>query len=374
MENQVVPLLLGLESETLASAPEKVELLKANLQHQNHVIQSLKTRIKSQQKILKVKEAEFLQSDQYSRERYQNLEKELNQSQSICVELQAEIDRLRLEQIGRADEYDTKLQENSIRHIAETQEFENQLSNLIAQLKAAKICSQKIEESKIALEKEICHLENTVKLLNVSLAKKTHENEKMKQRLTEVVHRAKARIKGERDLLQRKSNSVISSLQEQVTVFQVENTKLNHSLATAEDQCSKLQKNNDDLSIRLQAAELRVNRITSDFEREKKVLISQSRTEFLATENEYQSKLEECRMKIKEAKRNLIGFVTQQFCSLFNVSEVIDESQFETFIHSVINRVRELLRIEVNLRGLLALGPKQSIEQAVSSLLLEREL
>jgi hypothetical protein len=150
----------------------------------------------------------------------------------------------------------------------------------------------------------------------------------------------------------------------------VENNRLNHSFETAEHRCAQLRKQNDDLSVRLQAAELRIASVTNDFEREKKFLASQTKTELMANENEFQSKLEEYRVKILEAKQNLIGFVTQHFCSVFDVQEVIDESQFESFLQSVAGRVKELIRLETNLRGLLNLGPKQSIEDAVSSLLL----
>jgi chromosome segregation ATPase len=355
-------------------AVERLHGMKETAQRQIHKIAALKSRIKTLQKSVRGKGLELAQVIQESTEKYQELEQELDRWKFVYNDLKAELEQLRSENLTQMNEYETKLEESCVRHKAETQEFENQISALIVQLKSAKLMVQKTEESKIVLEREICKLENTIKLSNAAGARRAQEGEVMKRKLAKVAHTARNRIQTERELLQRKFDQGVSVLQEKLTVLEVENKQLKHTATTTENACDRIRKQNDDLSLRLQAAEMRMASLVNDFEREKQLLISQTKTEMLAFENDYQGKLEECRAKIKEAKQNLIGFVTQQFCSLFKVNDLVDEPRFESFLHSVVNRVKELLRLDSNLRELLGLGPRQSIEDAVSTLLLHGQM
>ena len=103
---------------------------------------------------------------------------------------------------------------------------------------------------------------------------------------------------------------------------------------------------------------------------EKRLLNSQMKTQLRANENSFHQQLDEFRVKLQDAKQNPTAFVTHNFCALFDVKNTLDDSNFETFILNVRNKLSALLALESNLRELLNLGPNQSIEDSVSALLL----
>jgi chromosome segregation ATPase len=370
IESHTLPLLLELESESLAEAKEKVLEMKAALDEDLRRHSFLKERLKATQKAARAKVADLSRSLATLTSQVRELEEELTTLKSNYSQLQCEFSAFQRDSAARLEEREAKVCENQLSYSAQVQEFESQLAALVDELKAVRLAHHKTQESNILLESELARLETTNKLLNSSLAKRALAIQRLKKKAVEVSTRARQRIESERELNNRKLEKVVSRLEEWVSHLEVESAKWKQTAAQLEARNAKLRAENDDLSIRLQSTELKMARVMGDFERERKLMTSQMKTEILSSENVFQSKLEEYRVKILEAKRHLIDFVIQQFRTVFEVTGAIDDSQFEAFLRSVAGRIAELVRSEANLRQLLNLGPKQSIEDAVSSLLL----
>jgi hypothetical protein len=104
----------------------------------------------------------------------------------------------------------------------------------------------------------------------------------MNRTLAKHGHALRSRISAERAHLQRPSDQTATVLQEKLTVLAMENKQLKHTATTAESGSENIRKQNDDLSLRFQAAEMRLMDLVNDVECEKQLLTSETKPELFA--------------------------------------------------------------------------------------------
>ena len=370
LESRIVDLLVEIGADDPGQAKTVVFDMKKELDDKDSQINDVKTKLRSYQKLMKAKQTQHEEEVGKLNGQIKDMETQMTKLKEEYETLQADNSRLNSENTALTEHYEQAMQDQMIQHEAQMKESQASLERLVEEVKLAKGLRQRTEESKVQMEEQMQHLQNTIYHLNSGMDKKNQDVEKMKKKLTEVAGKAKDRIEAEREVIQRKSEKIINHIQSKVTELTTENTRLKKSNTKLEERQEVLRSENEELAMKLQACEMRVESLEKDFEREKKLLSSQMKTQLRANENQFHKQLDELRVKLQDAKRNLIAFVANNFCTLFDVKNVLDDSSFEPFIINIRTKLSSLLALEANLRELLNLGPNQSIEDSVSSLLL----
>ena len=371
LESSILNLLVEIGADDPCQARDVVSELKLQVERSQSQIDDVKTKLRSYQKLLKARQAEYEDEKQKLTATIKDTEAQLAKSNGECAELRSENTKLISENTAITERYEQALHERTLQAEEQMKESQASMAKLLEEVKLAKALRQKTEESKVEMEDQIQQMQNTIHHLNVGMDKKSEEAEKIKRKLNEVTGKARERIEAEREVIQRKSDKLVSHIQSQVTELTAQNAKLKQQNTRLEEKQETMRSENETLAMKLQASEMRIDSMEKDFEREKRLLHSQMKTQLRANENKYNQQLDELRLKLQEAKRNLIAFVANNFCALFDVKNVLDDSSFEPFIINIRTKLSSLLSLEANLRELLNLGPQQSIEDSVSSLLLE---
>ncbi|OHT07871.1 hypothetical protein TRFO_23730 [Tritrichomonas foetus] len=370
-ETQMIDFLVFMNSDNLISAREKVEKFNKKIEKLNRKIAKYKKKIIDLSKNYKNKEKEYIETIQNSQKSNDQIQNEFNKSQQLIQSLQSEVSNLQSQNEETSSIAEQKIHDVSIEFEAKLSEFEKQ--NIILSEKVSEITKlrEKSEESKIPLKTEINHHQKTIQFLTQKNDKKNHEIKELKKQKDEEIQTLHDLLESNRATFHQKEKKYKSLIKKITNEFQSEFDHLQDEIKSLELQKNALISQNDELSFKIEASELKMSTLSEDYDRQKRLFESQMKAESLSKEVSFNYKLEECRKKLNEAKINLMGFVASKFCCLFDSKESLDESNFEVFINNVSLKLNELLNMEINLRELLRIGPKQSIEDAISSLLLK---
>ena len=370
-EKEMIDFLVFINCDNLVSAKEKLEKMKKKLAKfkDNHNLQKKKNNDLANS--FASREKEYIANIKNIQKINNNLQNELDKTQKIIKSLQLEISNLKSQNEENMANAERKIHDISIEYESKLKEYENQTNLLTDKITEIINLRQKSEESKVPLKNEILLLQKSNQYLNEKNEKKNQEMRELKKIAEENLKKSHDIIESNTQAFRRKEKKYQNLIKRMSDESQSESDKYNKSISSLENKNESLSAQNDELSIKLQTVEMKLNTLTEDFERQKRLFESQMKTEALSNEVQFNSKLEECRKKLHEAKISIMGFVASQFCVLFDAKETLDESNFEIFIKNVSDKLNELLNMEWKLRELLKLGPHQSIVDSISSLILK---
>ena len=370
-EKEMIDFLVFINCDNLVSAKEKLEKMKKKLAKfkDNHNLQKKKNNDLANS--FASREKEYIANIKNIQKINNNLQNELDKTQKIIKSLQLEISNLKSQNEENLANAERKIHDISIEYESKLKEYENQTNLLTDKITEITNLRQKSEESKVPLKNEILLLQKSNQYLNEKNEKKNQEMRELKKIAEENLKKSHDIIESNTQAFRRKEKKYQNLIKRMSDESQSESDKYNKSISSLENKNESLSAQNDELSIKLQTVEMKLNTLTEDFERQKRLFESQMKTEALSNEVQFNSKLEECRKKLHEAKISIMGFVASQFCVLFDAKETLDESNFEIFIKNVSDKLNELLNMEWKLRELLKLGPHQSIVDSISSLILK---
>ncbi|OHS95111.1 hypothetical protein TRFO_38657 [Tritrichomonas foetus] len=240
-------------------------------------------------------------------------------------------------------------------------------------------CEIKEKAQKVAIleaqladrHKELKNTYRSLELLQQQTRKKDLEVQELRSTLKLTIKQSSDRLKTEREILQQRFEQVVEPLKVKNTEFQSAVNDLNDTITALEADNMKLRKQLSDASLENEKIHITIESIKTEAEREKQLIESKAKALQMSAEVDLRSRLEEWKWKLEQAKKDVMGYVGLQFCSIFDVNEKIDENNFENFLKGLRALMEKQLTQEKNLRQLLLLGPNQSIENAVSNLLLE---
>ena len=205
------------------------------------------------------------------------------------------------------------------------------------------------------------------------------QNQQRMLEIRELKAQQQALIKSNRDKLHSQQDALFEKYESTVQVLRAKNSQfktevvnLNETVSKLENTKNSLETQNRDLSHQLRRCQLQFESQNAELERERQIILSRAKAEGLNREVGLQETIQKLQYEVDAAKKDLMTLVGRQFCSLFDVSEKFTEETFDAFLKKIRSEFERLTRTERNIRQLLALGPNQSIEDALSSLLLKK--
>lgn len=221
-------------------------------------------------------------------------------------------------------------------------------------------------------EKE--QLQKTINILQISKKKRDDEITRVRGQLVTTEQAGHERIVAERQSMQNRYDTIINELKTQNTDYQNLINDLNNSITNYEFKNNELHEKICSLNLQIHQAELKHQSQTEELTRAHNIEIAQLRSDLMEKISEATLKLDSCQRQVKEARRDVMSKIALEFCSLFNTNEALDESNFEMFLHDIRDKYDELSKEVTKIRSILGIAPTQSIETAVSSLMIRQQV
>ncbi|EAY12548.1 hypothetical protein TVAG_139280 [Trichomonas vaginalis G3] len=114
----------------------------------------------------------------------------------------------------------------------------------------------------------------------------------------------------------------------------------------------------------------RVSMANDECQRQIRINDMKTRATLLSQEMHYQNVIDENKSNFNREKRKIIGFVAQQFKSFFDAHCELDDNSLKTIVNNVKDEMDKLIKTDKNLRKILMIGEYDSVEDAVSKVML----
>lgn len=355
-----IDLLRLLDCDTINEARKKIIEIQEKF---DILVNKLKKEKLKRKKISK----EAKQNENKLREQLESTKISLNeieQSQS-SLEIQKEGERAAMvNHIEKVNLENEKLKDEVSRFEALKNQFQTEITEKYKRM-------QNIENQLLNKSKDLKNAIRAVDLLQQQIRKKDLEINDLRKKFKTAMKQNSEKVKNERELMQNRFDQIVEPLKLKNNEFQNAINDLNDTISSLETDNFKLRKELNDKEIENEKLSLLADSVKNEADHEKQLIESKSKAKMSAIEVEYRSKMDEYKWKIDQSKKDVMGLVGMQFCSLINLNEKIDENNFDNFLKEIREMLEKLVQQDSHLRQLLCLGPNQSVEDAVSKLLLE---
>ena len=370
LKQQNEKLLSLLQVSTTIEAEQTINELHEEIALLNDKVNNVIDKKKMQKKERTTREAYLLEQIEKEKDENTSLQIKLNDAVDLATQLQKQNQKLKAQIEEIKEEHENTLNELTVIHEAKGKQYELTSMQSIDYLNQEKIKRRAAEEEVEELKKKIASLERENSCLTKKKHQKTKEIKALLEKVKQVEKAEKEKSTFKIESAVQQNNVLIDQMRDQINELK-ESTK-EHVITIQELEASnkELQKKNADLCLQVQKSELSIANLKMNNEREKRIIESQTKTKIANAEAQCLSKIDELKLQFEEQKRKVFGYVAMQFCSLFDASSSIDDANFEVFVSNIRSKMDELLGMEARLRILLSLGPKQSIVDAVSMMLL----
>lgn len=355
-----VDLLRILDCDTINEARKKVVEIQKKLG--KYVIKFKKEKLKRKQ-ISK----EAMQHENNLREQLESAKMTLSEFEQSAssLEIQKEGERAALTtHIEKMNSENEKLKDEVSRLEALKTQFQSDMTEKYRRL-------QNIESQLINKSKDLKNACRAVELLQQQVRKKDLEVNELRSKIKLTMKQNSEKVKNEREMMQSRFDQIVEPLKLKNNEFQNAVNDLNDTIANLETDNMKLRKEIAEKTIENEKLAMLADSAKKEADHEKQLIESKSKAAISSLEVECRTKVDEYKWKIDQSKKDVMGLVGMQFCNLYDLNEKIDESNFENFLKGIRIMLEKLVAQDSRLRQLLCLGPSQSVEDAVSKLLLE---
>lgn len=355
-----IDLLRILDCDTINEARKKIVEIQEKF---GKLANKLKKEKLKRKKISK----EAIENENKLREQLETAKMSLNEIEQSAstLEIQKEGEKAAMaNHIEKVSIENEKLKDEVSRFEALKNQFQTEITEKYRRM-------QNIESQLLNKSKDLKNAIRAVDLLQQQVRKKDLEINDLRSKIKLTMKQNSEKVKNEREMMQNRFDQIVEPLKLKNNEFQNAVNDLNDTIASLETENFKLRKELNDKEIEYEKLTLFADSIKNEADHEKQLIESKSKAKMSAIEVEYRSKMDDFKWKIDQSKKDVMGLVGMQFCNLINLNDKIDENNFENFLKEVREMLEKLVKQDSNLRQLLCLGPNQSVEDAVSKLLLE---
>jgi chromosome segregation ATPase len=347
-EDLYTGLLLVLESSTAEEAQIHLSKLKQTNEAMTQRLAVLKRQWKSQRKAF--------ESDRgLAASQLNSITAQLRQAQDRISELEVELTASAQNAIDSARM--TQLEQTEIQLRSTLASFEAKLQEE----------SRKSTTLQTEVETKADEVETLSKHLTLLKAQNRQQSQKLQKLRSEIADMAtRPNAKEETEMIRASYERMVEDLRTRNTEFQREVISLNETVATLQDSIQTLRAANSDVSLETEQWKLKTAALERELDRAKKTTESEAQTLAFKHEFNLKNRVEECRTEFERSQRELIGFFALQFSSIVNLNERLTEASFRIVVQKLRAEFERLLAQDRNVRLLLSLGPKQSIEDAIA--------
>ena len=369
-EKQALDILLILQVDSLEEGVHVINEMN------NHINELEKYKEKQSHKILQLKKRyEILKTDfskqiKQIQESMQNRQNDINQVQEKNDNLSNKLNEANQIIEKNKSKFEQSARESKIIYDTKIAEYEKKNLLLNEQINTKQKTINDLHEENAKLKNDYTKSINNIKLLRENKKKLSHQIQELNSKIATKEEEHDQKIRTERNIFQSRIKEESERYRSELQSLTNLCDEMKAKLEEYENTKSNLQMQINDLSLRLQKAELKYSTVVKESERDKLVISSQYKTEILQLKTHFQDELSEKDIQINEVKRNLMSNIALQFCSLFDANVEMNDTNFMLFIQSIKAKMTELISCESKLRSLLQIGPQQSIIDCVSRLLL----
>ena len=350
------------------------------------VLKELNSRYKLKKIELKECKAAFIEVQRRSADEIETLRlanersrKELNDLQAIHEELHKQ-NQVLTEEVKEArnaqyndysksqEEFENILMQNS----SNFDEFQNK-TNRDLHLKDIEITNLKLKVEEISKASD--HWEKIAKSMSDEASKlKSRLNQAQKeneQRLNEVTRQREADIKDLEEHYTKTHDDLIAKnkeLMEQIRKAKPANlVKIDRE---AELKRQELETQITQLTFQLQQETTRFQSEMESLTRQNKLIQVQNRAKLMAAETNYSMKCDEMKKDYEVKRKELFGFIAQQFREFYDVKSSLNEDAIKYIVKRIRIKVTNMKKKEESIRHILNAKPNQSTEDALTELIL----
>lgn len=393
LQNEVDELLQIIGIETLPTAISSLASMISDYQQTKQQNNSNKSKLKKMTKAMKAMKTAAQQEHDDSHQQIKNQTNEIRKLQDNTRRLQEqnqhneEIIAQLSSQIQGNSVSLTNNQTRDIEPSAEHSRLKNRtFDNVNARQLQEEIDTQKshyeslllakdqqineLNDRLYSIEKESSQMKKIAELLKNT---KNERDQQIQQLMTE--HEEKE--KETRKKIEHDQQAMQSQFERNTAQFKAKNAELRDLVANvskalneSEERNKHLLASNSQLSIDNQQLQARFDALNEENKRDKQLAEARVKTMELSFMTQKQMEIEEERSKIESQRRSIYAYVAVQFRPFFDVTtNFLSDEGFKSFVEKCSNELRRLTKTEAALRRLLGLHVNESIEDAVSQIL-----
>lgn len=353
------------------------------IRNQQEMIKKLKA--KSQQRKIELKECKevFLQVNEQQSEELQEICDANEKSRAVIDQLNGEIEQLQCEKKEILDE----LTDTKNNHLGEYSKIQNELETLtLEQSSKLDECKSEYEHKLKLNESKMIQYENKMKETEKSvkkwelLSREAHEEiRKLKQQLhsatlekDEQMARLNRQKEKEINQIEKQYKDMISKCEQMITETEEKIQSLTKRIEESDNEKRQMAQQMSQIQFEQQKAELRAQSQIESAERTNKLVIARLKAQLMAAETRYSVLTDEQRHALESEKRNLFGYIAQQFGPFFDVKQSLTEETFKQLITKIKSEMERHNKQEKTIRHLLKAKENQTTEDALAELIFSR--
>ena len=256
-------------------------------------------------------------------------------------------------------------------------ELQNQITQNKSKTDKRKITITKLTNELKEKDKEIKKLEDDVNFWkqNIEAIKVSHiqqntEIKKLHENYNKLQDETRQQNETDKETLMKQYESVIQSLKSKNIELREMIEKSSTSSSKYETVISKLKAENSHLKREREQMSAKLNVQREEQERQKLLNDQKMKAFELSNDNRVQNEIADLKSKHNAEKKKVMGYAVKQFHDFYDGKKKIDESSYKETLSKASNELKKLIQQDISVRRLLGITNNESIEQAVSTLLM----
>lgn len=373
-------LIKSLKSDSLPRAKETVLELYTSIEELTEQCDALRKKLKH------IKKDNHFISDQFKQDNLTNQEyiehlktsysslndeknsltEELHEAQHQILKLNEEIKKQKSQNsmvISEAQsEYEKELTEVNALHY-------NEINDLNDKIHAKENALSQAEQRIAQYEYEVSQWKRTIELLQAEKKSRDNQIQSLQSQLDQKCRELSDQSTQEKNSITLRYEAVVEQLKQKNKELRDLTQKLTVALDESELRHKSIIQNNTELQIKVQNLNAKLNSMNEMNHRQKQLVETKLKAVSLSAETRANNLIEDLRTQFDIEKREIYSEVISNFRAFYDARKSLNEEGFKTLLHSVNTELARLTKQEAQIRRLLGLGPNESPETAISSLL-----
>ena len=322
-----------------------------------------KEEFKNREENLKKKLAKAKNTNESNKEKIKCLVEATETLQRITQKQKREMKEIR-------EDYERKINEFVIEYKAKVTEVDTLNMQTLDLLNQERQKRRTVEAELAAAKEENTKLQKTTSLFNKNKDIKEKQLNQLQEEKQKVEKLYEEKLREEKEQIKVKYENMIKNQSDIIEEMKESDASLKEKISNLEGENKNLIDTNNERALEIHKYMLQIQALKQELEREKKLNETQLKAQKGTIEAKMNAEYDALRLSYDEKKRQIYSLVCNHFSPLFDSTTQLDDSNFDIFIKNTSCKLKSLLQLENNLRSLLSLGPRQSIVDAVSVLLL----
>ena len=303
-----------------------------------------------------------------------DLKKEFDGANATILKLKNELLTVRQEYKEFVNSTNDKEAERSSAHRTDVESLRNEHARVESQLNSAiqKLNSEITNASSIIQEHEsnIAKLRKALQLAQTKIEEKEAAYAELQEAKQKEIRQLQNQYTTEKTNLTDSYEKALEELQQQCDAHRNDLEKVSVELADSKKTNCQAKKALTSLKREKAKLESELTSLQERMEREQALNKAAVKNAQLTADNTITQKLQDAKNKAEVDKRRIFSYAADEFRTLFNATENIDERSFRALINKASSELKRLSESDSVIRRLIGAAPRQSTDDAVAQLVM----